>query len=191
LEAEKIAGRGERVTARAIRAELGTGSLVTVQKHLVAWKDGQRIPEQTNPNLPPELSRVFLAEVERQVSTTRAKLEGELGETQADRDSITEEAERLSLALTTAEQRIADLASEAERHAGERVQLQRALTESQERENRERAAAEDARRALAVAELQAQSVPELQAKLDAERERSRKAEIEAAELRGARGTQKS
>ena len=44
---------------------LGPGDTLTVQKHLVAWKDGQRVPEQTNPNLPPELSRVYLLQLQR------------------------------------------------------------------------------------------------------------------------------
>jgi phage-related tail protein len=141
--------------------------------------------------LPVEVQRVLLAEIERHVATARAGLEADLADVQADREALAEELERQAAALQAAERRVAEQAAELERHAGALEHLERGLSEAREQVVREREAAENARKAAALAELRTESLPRLHAeietlqnKLDEEREARRKAEIEAAELRG-------
>lgn len=197
--AERLTARGERVTVRGVRAELGgTGSLATIATHLAGWRDAQRPMKATSLTLPVELQRVILAEIERHVAATRAELETELGDARADRDAVTEEAERLARDLAGAEHRLGEQATESERQSGVVSQLERQLAEVRDQLAREREAAEGARKAAALAELRLESLPQLHAelealrgKLDAEREARRTAEIEAAELRGQRGTKEA
>jgi colicin import membrane protein len=193
--ADRITGRGERPTVRSVRTELGGGSLATIQRHFSAWKDGHRPTLPVNMALPPELQRAMLTQIERAAAEARAGLETELAETLAERDGLTDELERQSETLAAAEQRTQAQAAEIERHAGTIAMLERALSEAREQAARERDAAEAARRAAALAELRLEDLPglrteveALRTKLEAERDARRKAEIEAAELRGGRKT---
>lgn len=190
--AERIVARGERPSLRAVRAELGTGSLSTVARGMLAWR-GRAASAPTTLSLPPEIQRLILAEMDRHVAAARAELGAELAAAQDDREAVVDELERTTAALAAAERRRAEEAAELERRGGAIAQLETALHEARDLAAREREAAEAARRVAALAALRLESLPELHAQLDAlrsklddEREGRRAAEIEAAELRGSR-----
>ena len=189
--ADRITARAERPTLRGVRAELGTGSLGTIQKHLADGQAGRRQIETASVTLPTEIQRVILFEIERNVAEARSRLETELADLKSDRDTLAEETEQQASALQKAERHADEQSTEIGRQAGMIEQLQRDLTDVKEQITREREAAETARKAAALAELRLESLPKLQdeiealrAKLENEQEVRRHAEIEAAELRG-------
>jgi len=195
--ADRMLARGEKPTATIIRAELGSGSLGTIQRHFTTWRENNRTGAVTAVTLPVDLQRAMLGQIERAAAEARADLQAELAETQSEREALTEGLERQGAALAAIEERSGEQAGEIERQAGTIATLERALAEAKEAASRERVAAEDARKAAALAELRLESLPLLQnelaglgKKLDDEREARRKAEIQAAELRGQHGGKK-
>ena len=92
--ADTIAARGERPTLRGVRAELGTGSMGTIQKHLAQWQGSRRLIVTSAASLPTEIQRVILSEIERSISEARAELEGDLAATKGDRDALAEDNEQ-------------------------------------------------------------------------------------------------
>jgi chromosome segregation ATPase len=133
----------------------------------------------------------MLAQIEHAAAEARAELKTELVDTQTERDGLTDELERQSAVLTATERENQERAEQIGRHIGTIATLERTLAEVQEQLAREREIAEAARKASALAELRLEELPalrdaieDLRGKLDAEREIRRKAEIEAAELRG-------
>ena len=176
---------------RGVRTELGTGSLGTIQKYLADWQAGRRQIETASVTLPTEIQRVILSEIERNVAEARSRLETELADLKSDRDTLAEETEQQTGALQEAERHAGEQSAEIGRQAGMIEQLQRDLIDARNQIAREREAAEAARKAAALAELRLESLPKLQdevealrAKLEGEQEARRRAEIEAAELRG-------
>jgi len=191
--ADRLTANGERPTVRAVRAEIGGGSLATIQRHFTEWKGGRRAAP-VSAALSPELQRVILAEMERSSAAVRAELETELADTQAERDALTAELERQGETLAASEERAEAQSAEVERQAGALALLERGLADAREQAAREREAAEAARKAAALAELRLESLPQLHAEIKAlradlatEREARRVAEIEAAEWRGKHG----
>jgi colicin import membrane protein len=189
--AERLLSRGEKPTLRAVRGEIGGGSLATIQPVLAEWKARRPRIEPTGPAVSPELQRAILGDIERAVAAAKADLTAELAETQDARDALGEELRQQIVTATAAERRAAEALAESERQAGTIATLERALVESREQIVREREAAEGARKEAAQAAVRLESLPTLQAeietlrrRLDEEREARRVAEIAAAELRG-------
>jgi colicin import membrane protein len=191
--ADRLTARGEKVTLRAVRAELGGGSYATIHPALAAWKEKRPRIETTSHAVPPELQRAIASEIERCVAAARAELAADLSEAHDTRDALAEELQQQITAALAAEKRTEEADAEVERHAGTITLLERNLTELREQFAREREAAENARKAAAIAELRLESLPQmideikhLRAELAEERHARRIAEVEAAELRGAR-----
>src|SRR6266700_7268741 len=83
--ADRIQERGERPTVKAVRGELGSGSLATLQRHFTAWREGHRPSAVASITLPVELQRAMLGQIERAAAEARADLQTELAETQSER----------------------------------------------------------------------------------------------------------
>ena len=99
--AKKITGRGERVSLRSVRAELGSGSLTTIQRHL---NDMQGSTKRQTANkvdaaleLPEKVVQALLAEIEAVKQAVREEMQQELDEARADRDALATEVERLTI----------------------------------------------------------------------------------------------
>lgn len=182
--AERLTTRGDRVTAQAIRAELGSGSLGTIQKHVTAWRAGQRTVKAESDALPADLQRALVAHIEHRVSEARAVLEAELTECQGERETLASELERQATELSTAIERIQQQNTDLARQGGSIATLESALSEARAQADKERQAAEEARKASALAELRLENLETLRTQLSEEREARRRAEIETAELRG-------
>jgi hypothetical protein len=190
--AERIAARGQRPSSRAVRAELGGGSMATIVPALAAWN--ARRPKSEAPSVSAELLRAVRGEVEGAVAAARAELVAQLADLQDACAALTEELRTQSAAAVAAEQRAAVAEAEAERLRGAGAALEQALAEARMQNAREREAAERARQEAAEAAVRLEFVPGLQAelealrgRLDTEREARLKAEIAAAELRGQYG----
>jgi chromosome segregation ATPase len=182
--ADAIAAQGNRPTLRGVRAELGTGSLGTIQKHLAAWQGTRRQIVTSSATLPTEIQRVILGEIERTVSEARAELESELAAALGDRDALTDDNLAQSEQIEQQTARLAEVEAGSQQQAGRILQLETDLAAAGAEIKRERDEAANGRQALARAELRLEQLPLLQA----EAERLRGA-LDAASARAAAAEQ--
>lgn len=176
--ADAIAARGDRPTLRGVRAELGSGSMGTIQKHLAAWQGQRRQIVTSTATLPTEIQRVILSEIEREVDAARAELEAELAATKGDRDALADDNEAQAEQIEQQTARLDEIEATIQQQAGRIAQLESDLETAWQATERERGVAEQARQALAKAELRLEALP----KIEAEVERLRAA-LEASQAR--------
>ena len=176
--ADAIAARGDRPTLRGVRAELGSGSMGTIQKHLAAWQGTRRQIVASAATLPTEIQRVILSEIEREVDAARAELEGELAATKGDRDTLADDNEAQSVLIEQQAAQLDESEATRQQQAGRIAQLETDLAARADEIKRERDEAASARQSLAKAELRLEALP----RIEAEAERLRAA-LEAAQAR--------
>lgn len=176
--ADAIAARGDRPTLRGVRAELGSGSMGTIQKHLAAWQGQRRQIVTSTATLPTEIQRVILSEIEREVDAARAALESELAATVEARDTLADDNEAQAEQIEQQTARLDEIEATSQQQAGRITQLEADLATAWQATERERGIAEQARQALAKAELRLEALP----KVEAEVERLRAA-LEASQTR--------
>ena len=164
--ADTLAARGERPTLRGVRAELGTGSMGTIQKHLAQWQGSRRQIVTSAASLPTEIQRVILSEIERSISEARAELESDLAATKGDRDALAEDNEQQTEQIEQQAARLAEIEATGQQQAGRIGQLDADLLTARETTERERSIAEQARQALAKAELRLEALPKVEAEVD-------------------------
>ena len=184
--ADAIAGRGDRPTLRGVRAELGSGSMGTIQKHLAAWQGTRRQIVTSAATLPTEIQRVILSEIEREVDTARAELEGDLAATKGDRDTLADDNEAQTEQIEQQAARLAEIEASSQQQAGRIAQLETDLAARADEIKRERDEAANARQALAKAELRLEALP----KIEAEAERLRAA-LETSQARATAAEQQA
>lgn len=149
--ADRLIARGEKPSLRAVRAELGGGSLGTIQPALAAWRARRPQIDAAGLGVSAEVQRAIVGDIERAAAAARAELATDLAETREARDALAEELRQQLTVAADAEQRAAEAIAEAERHAGTIATLERALSEAREQIAREHEAAERARREAAEA----------------------------------------
>jgi len=165
--ADAIAARGDRPTLRGVRAELGTGSMGTIQKHLAAWQGQRRQIVTSAATLPTEIQRVILSEIEREVGAARAELEGDLAATRGDRDALADDNEQQTEQIEQQTARLVEIEAICQQQVGRIRQLESDLITRADEIKRERDESANARQALAKSELRLEALPRLEA--DAER----------------------
>lgn len=164
--ADAITARGDRPTLRGVRAELGSGSMGTIQKHLTAWQGQRRQIVTSTASLPAEIQRVILAEIEREVVAARAELEAELAATKGDRDTLADDNEAQTEQLELQTNQIDELTATTQQQAGRIAQLEADLASASQATDRERSVAEQARLAQAKAELRLEALPKVEAEVE-------------------------
>lgn len=97
---EKLTQKGLRVSLRQVRAELGTGSLSTVQKHLLALRtlEAPVMPEGPQP-LSSQVLRALAAEVERTTLERTSRIDAELQDAQSSIELLVQENEALRVSV--------------------------------------------------------------------------------------------
>ena len=155
----KLESEGKPVGARILYDLLKTGSLTTIQKHLLRWREEKS--RLAPPDLPESLSRAILGFAAGEVKKGQTHLDTLLNETrtallEALRTGEEQEGLLASLGvdLSDREGRIQGL-SEQIRH------LEMRVNECQEREARERDEAHALREARVRAELRLEELPRL------------------------------
>ena len=167
--ADATAAQGDRPTLRGVRAELGTGSLGTIQKHLAAWQNSRRQIVTSSATLPTEIQRVILSEIERAVSEARAELEADLAATKGALAELADDNEQQAAQIEQQAAQLGESAAVGQQQIGRIAQLETDLTNAAEEIKREREEAANARQSLAKAELRLEAIP----KIEAEAERRR------------------
>ena len=164
--ADAIAAAGDRPTLRGVRAQLGSGSLGTIQKHLAAWQSQRRQIVTSTATLPTEIQRVILAEIEREVGAARAELEADLAAVKGDRDALADDNESQSEQIDAQAARLDEIEATSQQQAGRITQLEADLSTAWQATERERGIAEQARQALAKAELRLEALPKVEAEVE-------------------------
>ena len=187
--ADAIRATGAKPTARAIRDQLGTGSMATVLKLLQVWQSGQVRPAAQDVTLPPGLTRALVDFIGQEVATARAGLEADLATAQQASADLIAESERQAATIESQAEAL-DLAhGEKAELQGKLGQMESDLATARDEAARERQAAEAARTELAKAQLRLEALPRIEAEadrlrqeLDAERQARTAAEQKAAVL---------
>jgi aminopeptidase N len=96
---DALTARGERATIRAVRAELGTGSLGTIQSHMLQVQPGGSAPAA---ELSPDVLRALAHEVQRVTASAVADLRTQLQTADIDRAALAADVDRLTQELADA-----------------------------------------------------------------------------------------
>lgn len=168
--ADSIRAAGGKPTARAVREQLGTGSMATVLKLLQAWHGGQVQPAAQAVTLPPTLTRALVDFIAQEVAAAKAGLETELAEAQKTQADLIAENERQALTIEAQAESLDLCAEEKAAMAGKLGQMESELAAARDEALRERQAAEAARTDLAKAQLRLEAMPRLEAELERIRE---------------------
>lgn len=164
--ADRIRAAGAKPTARAVREELGSGSMATVLKHLQVWQAGQVRQAEAPVTLPPGLQRALVDFIGQEVATAKLSLEADLVVAQQANADLITESERQAAALDDAEQSLDGLRSERDALLGRLGQLTADLEASQAVGEAQRQAAENARTELAKQQLRLEGLPKLEAEIE-------------------------
>lgn len=180
-----LESNGRPVGARSVHDVLKTGSMTTIQKHLVRWREEKArvVPS----DLPGSLQREILSFVTSEVKKAQNHLEGLLEEGRAALDEALRTGDELEQRLTVQEQESEARTLRIAEQADQIRHLEIRQAECQERETREREEAHSLREELARATLRLEELPrirksleELTQKLDQEKEARTAAEKDSA-----------
>lgn len=95
--AEKLTQEGLPVTLRSVRAELGTGSLSTIQRHLQAWRMLSLPQPDAQSPLSVQVLRALATEFDRAATERTARINADLKDAQASIEMLVDENEALHL----------------------------------------------------------------------------------------------
>lgn len=180
--ADAIRSSGTKPTARAVREELGRGSMATVLRLLQNWQSSQGRAPEAPVVLPAALQRSLVDFIAQEVASAKLTLEQDLVTAQqAQKDLITEnEGQAAEMdSLTTS---LEELHSEHRQLEGRCAQLTTDLDDARQSAEANRQAAEAARTEIAKMQLRMEGVPRLEAelaKLKEDLEAERKARVTA------------
>lgn len=185
--ADRIRATGAKPTARAVREELGSGSMATVLKYLQVWQAGQVRQAEAPVVLPAALQRSLVDFIGQEVATARVALESDLVIAQQANVDLIAESERQASSLDVAENSLEELREERAGLQGRLIQLTTDLETSHAAAEAHRQAAESTRTELAKSELRLEGLPKLETEvaqlksaLEAERRNRAQAEQSAA-----------
>lgn len=152
---KKLTQEGVPVSLRTVRAELGTGSLSTVHKHLSAIRGAQATAQADVPTpLSPLVLRTLTAEVEKVVLERTAKLVAELKDTLTATELLADENESLRTSANEASDLLEMTRASLAGYSGTVDALRAQLTDVGAQHATAMAEAEAARQALAIAREQ-------------------------------------
>lgn len=180
--ADAIQAGGGKPTARAIREQLGTGSMATVLKFLNVWQEKQIRPSDVPISLPQGLVKAIADFVSQEVSGAKAGLQADLVIAQQANGDLIAECERQTSTVDFQARALESLQAERATLAGRVGQMESDLAIAKEEAALERQAAETARTETAKSLLRLEAMPRLEADIDrlqAELEKERAARVYA------------
>ena len=157
--ARTLEAEGKPVGARSLHAILGTGSLTTIQKHLLRWREERS--RTSPPDLPESLHRGILAFAEQAAKQEQVRLEALLRET---KDALLESirtGEEQEHRLEVLQEDLSERDERVRQTTDQIRHIEVRLGECQERERREREEAHALREDLVKAELRLEELPRL------------------------------
>lgn len=164
--ADAIRASGAKPTARAIRDQLGSGSMATILKLFQVWQAGQVKPAAQDVTLPPALTRALVDFIGQEVAGARAGLEAELATAQQSQADLIAESERQASHIEALTNACDELQAERAEMSGRLAVMESDLSAARDAAQAAESAAESARTELAKAQLRLETMPRLQAELD-------------------------
>lgn len=164
--ADAIRAAGGKPTARALREQLGGGSMATVLRLMQTWQAGQIKPSAEEITLPPALTRALADYIAQAVAGAKASLEADLAEKTVAQTDLISESERRAETIELQAQALESAVAEAAELNGRLQTLAADLEAVRAEAAQERAGAERARTELAKAELRLEAVPRIEAELE-------------------------
>ena len=180
--ADSIQAAGSKPTLRAVREQVGGGSMGTINKLLQEWRGSHERRAAVDVALPPALQRVLLDFMGTEVAAARAPLEAELADQQQTAADLAAENERQAQTINDLSAQIEALTADRAGMEGRAAQLTADLATVRDEITRERQAAETARVELAKAQLRLEGLPRLEAEIAAlrsERDQERQGRVQA------------
>lgn len=180
--ADAIRSSGAKPTARAVREELGRGSMATVLRLLQNWQAGQGRAPEAPVVLPAALQRSLVDFIAQEVASAKLTLEQDLVTAQLAQKDLIAESEGLTAEVEGLVTSLEELQSEHRQLEGRCSQLNTDLDEARQSAEANRQAAEAARTEIAKLQLRLEGVPRLEselAKLKEELDAERKARFAA------------
>jgi chromosome segregation ATPase len=180
--ADSIQASGGKPTLRAVREQVGGGSMGTINKLLQEWRGSHERRAAVDMTLPPALQRALLDFMSTEIAGARAPLEAEIAEHQAAAEILAAENERQTETIRDLSAQIEGLTADRAGIEGKAAHLAADLATAREEITRERQAAESARVELAKAQLRLEGLPRLEAEITALRadlDRERQGRVQA------------
>ena len=163
--ADSIRAAGAKPTARAVREELGRGSMATVLRLLQTWQAGQGRAPDTPVVLPVVLQRALVDFIGQEVASAKLLLEQDLVTAQQAQKDLIAENEGQATDIEGLQTKLEELQSEHSQLEGRSGQLTTDLEEARQAAESQRQAAETARTETAKLQLRLEGVPRLETEL--------------------------
>ncbi|MFT3847852.1 MAG: DNA-binding protein [Propionivibrio sp.] len=164
--ADSIRAAGSRPTARAVRDQIGTGSMATVLKLLQVWQAGQVKVAEAPITLPAGLQRALVDFVAQEIATAKGELQADLVNLQQSNNDLIAENERQASTIDLQAEALRLAQEEKAEISGRLAQAERDLDHAHVEIKEERHAAEAARTELAKAQLRLEAVPHIEAEIE-------------------------
>ena len=180
--ADSIQAAGNKPTLRAVREQVGGGSMGTINKLLQEWRATHERRAAVDMTLPPALQRALLDFMGTEIAGARAPLEAEIADHQATITDLATENERMAETIRDLSAQIEGLTADKAGIEGKAAQLAADLATAREEITRERQTAESARVELAKAQLRLEGLPRLESEIAAlrtERDQERQGRVQA------------
>jgi len=167
--AEKLTQKKIRVTLRAVRTELGKGSLSTVQKHLSALRLMEEpVPAEGPMPLSPQTLRALASEVDRVTAERTSKIETELQDAQSALELLLQENESLRDSLLESSEKLEAYRQALAENVGTTDALRVQVADLSEQLSSALSSGEAARQELALAQEQKQTAERYSAGIESE-----------------------
>lgn len=163
--ADRIRAAGGKPTARAVREELGQGSMATVLRLLQHWQAGQGRAPEAPVMLPVALQRALLDFIGQEVAAAKFVLEQDLVSAQQAEKDLIAESEAQAAALEALQTLHDTLRAEHSQLEGRYAQLTTDVDAARQTAETHRQAAEAARTEVAKLQLRQEGVPRLEAEI--------------------------
>jgi DNA repair exonuclease SbcCD ATPase subunit len=192
--AEQMQAEGLTPTAKLIRSMLdNTGSLATIQRHVVEWRSGQRSGQSVTRILSPEIQRVVFKFIDEEVCRSNGELTQQVEEAKRDSAALVADNEEQTNLVRQLQAELADQATFRAKQDGQITRLLEELSSAREEAAAERREAELAR--LELSKVQARleghaslenELRQLRVDFEAQRQACVRAEQDAAVLKAQR-----
>lgn len=178
-EADKIKASGQKPTVRAVRENLGGGSMGTILRFLGKWKEGQGLASEqrtTDDSLDPSIARAISTVISSRIQAAVAEINGRFADLQTETDDLITENEKQSQEISEHLRRIETQSEQLAAERGRIDQIEAELARAREERDAKAQEAVQTKTELAKSLLRLESLPNLEAEIEKLKESLREQE---------------
>ena len=182
--ADKIKSEGQKPTVRAIRENLGGGSMGTILRFLGKWKEGQGLASEqrtTDDSLDPSIARAISSVIAARIQAAIGEINGRFADLQSETSDLIAENEKQSEGISDYLQKIETQAEELAAGRGRIDQIEAELARAREERDAKAQEVGVAKTDLAKSLLRLEALPNLEGEIQKLRESLRTQEKARAE----------